>query len=267
MKQFLLALFVLSAGFLKSQCALTTSATPPTCASACDGSVTISLSAGCTAFPYNLVINGGTCTPTGTFVMTSSSITFSNLCGCASPYTAILYGATPIPIAFTNFTMFSGLPLTVVPAAFPATCSTCCDGTVQATTIGGTGPYSYTWTPVISTTSVANNACPGVYTICVADSKGCTSCSTVVVNFVPLGISENEITPVKISNSKDEIVISDIYPITNLNIFDLTGRIVYKIENGNQKEVRFNKGLFSKGIYVINIESSHRLSKHKIIIE
>ena len=91
--------------------------------------------------------------------------------------------------------------------------------------------------------------------------------NTVVVNFVPLGISENEITPVKISNSKDEIVISDIYPITNLNIFDLTGRIVYKIENGNQKEVRFNKGLFSKGIYVINIESSHRLSKHKIIIE
>ena len=267
MKQFLLVLFILSAGFMKSQCTLTTSVTPETCPGTCDAKVTVNLSPGCTAFPYNLVINGGTCTPTGTFVMNSSSITFSNLCSCTSPFTALLYGALPFPITFTTFTTFGGLPLTVVPAAFPATCSTCCDGTVQATTIGGTGPYSYTWTPSVSSGSVANNACPGVYTICVADSKGCTSCSTATVNFIPLGIVENEIAPVKISNTKDEIVVSDVYPIGVLMVYDLTGRLVFKSENSNQIEIRLPKSYFSKGVYVMSIEGSRRISKHKIILD
>lgn len=267
MKQFLLALFILSAGFMKSQCSLTTSVTPESCPGTCDAKVTVNLSPGCTAFPYNLVINGGTCTPTGTFVMTSSSITFSNLCSCTSPFTALLYGILPIPITFTTFTTFGGLPLTVVPAAFPATCSSCCDGSVTVNAIGGTGPYSYTWTPSVSTTSVLNTACPGVYTICASDSKGCTSCQTTTVNFIPLGISENEIAPVKISNTKDEIVVSDIYIISAVTVYDLTGRLVYKSENSNQKEIRLSKNQFNKGVYVMSVEGTRRQSKHKIIVE
>lgn len=267
MKKLLLSLFILSAGFMKSQCTLTSSVTPETCPGTCDAKVTINLSPGCTAFPYNLVINGGTCTPTGTFVMTSSSITFSNLCSCAGAYTAILYNSLSIPVAFTNFSLLSGLPLTIVPAAFPATCSSCCDGTVQATTIGGTGPYTYSWTPSVSTTSVANNACPGVYTVCVSDSKGCSSCATTTVNFVPLGISEHQNAAASISYQKDEIIISDITPISVLTVYDLTGRIVYKNENSGQKEIRLNKSEFNKGIYVLSIEGSKRQSKHKIIIE
>lgn len=267
MKQFLLALFILSAGLMKSQCSLTTSVTPESCPGTCDGMVTVNLSPACTAFPYNLVINGGTCTPTGTFVMTSSSITFSNLCSCTSPFTALLYGSLPFPITFTTFTTFSGLPLTLVPAAFPATCSSCCDGSVTVNAIGGTGPYSYTWTPPVATGSVLNSACVGVYTICASDSKGCSTCQTATVNFIPLGIAENEITPVKISNTKDEIVISDIYPVNTITVYDLTGRMVYKSENNNQKEIRINKSQFNKGIYVMSIEGTRRLSKHKIIIE
>jgi hypothetical protein len=267
MKQFLLVLFILSAGFIKSQCTITSSVTPPSCPGNCDAIVTLNLSPGCTAFPYNLSINGGSCTPTGTFVMTTSSMTFSNLCSCTGLYTVILSNSFSIPVAFTNFTIFGGVPLTIVPAAFPATCSTCCDGTVQATTIGGTSPYSYTWTPSVSTTSVANNACPGVYTVCVADSKGCTSCQTTTVNFIPLGISENEIAPVKISNTKDEIVISDIYTINTLTVYDLTGRLVYTSENSNQKEIRLNKNQFNKGVYVMSVEGARCQSKHKIIVE
>ena len=267
MKKLLLSLFILSAGFIKSQCSLTASVTPPTCASSCDGQVTINLSPGCTAFPYNLVINGGTCTPTGTFVMTSSSMTFSNLCGCTSPYTAMLYGALPFPITFTTFTTFTGLPLNVVAAGFPATCSSCCDGSVTANVIGGTGPYSYTWTPPASTGSVVSAACPGVYSVCVSDSKGCTSCATATVNFVPLGITEHQSSAASISYQKDEIVISDITPIGILTVYDLTGRIVYKNENSGQKEIRLNKNEFNKGIYVLSIEGSKRQSKHKIIIE
>lgn len=267
MKQFLLVLFILSAGFMKSQCTLTSSVTPESCPGNCDASFTLNLSPGCTAFPYNLTINGGSCTPSGTFVMTSSSMTFSNLCSCTGLYSAIVTNSLSFPVAFTNFSILGGVPLTVVPAAFPATCSTCCDGTVQATTIGGTGPYSYSWTPAVTSGSVANNACPGVYTVCVSDSKGCNSCSTATVNFIPLGITEHQNAQSAISYQKDEIVITDILPIETLMVYDLTGRVVFKNDHLGQKEIRLNKSQFNKGIYVVSIEGSSRLSKHKIIVE
>lgn len=267
MKHFLLAFFILTAGLIKSQCALTASVTPETCAGTCDAKVTINLSPGCTAFPYNLVINGGTCTPTGTFVMTGSSITFSNLCGCTGLYTATLYGSLPFPITFTTFTIFSGLPLTIVAAPFPATCSSCCDGSVTANTLGGTAPYSYTWTPSVTTGSAASSVCPGTYSVCVSDSKGCSTCTTVTVNFVPLSIEENQKGDAKVLNSREELIISDEAPLGVVLIYDLTGRQVYKSDKSNQKELRISKSQFNKGVYVLSIEGSKRFSKHKIIIE
>lgn len=67
--------------------------------------------------------------------------------------------------------------------------------------------------------------------------------------------------------SKDEIVVSDAMPINIVTVYDLTGRLVYKSENNNQKEIRLNKSQFNKGIYVMSIEGNRRFSKHKIIIE
>lgn len=267
MKQFLLALFILSFGFMKSQCSLTSSVTAPSCPGNCDGMVTINLSPGCTAFPYNLVINGGSCTPTGTFVMNSSSITFSNICNCGSPYSAILYGTGPFPIAFTNFVVNSGPPVTNGQFSnSPATCSACCNGTINTITGGGTGPYSYTWTPMGGSTGTLSNACPGVYTLCVSDSKGCQVCNTYTVG-IATSVVENETIPVKVMYSKEEILITDAMPINTITVYDLTGRLVYKSENNNQKEIRLSKSQFNKGIYVMSIEGNKRLSKHKIIIE
>ena len=103
--------------------------------------------------------------------------------------------------------------------------------------------------------------------MCATDSKGCSACSTVTVNFISLGIVENETAQVKVSNSKDEIVISDILPINTIVVYDLTGRLVYKSENAGQKEIRLNKNQFNKGVYVMSIEGNHRQAKLKIIID
>lgn len=266
MRKYLLVLFIISAGFMKSQCAMTASVTQPSCPSNCDGSVTITLSASCTAFPYVLTINGGSCTPSGSYTMTSASITFSNLCSCGSPFSAILYSGS-FPVAFTNFAVNAGPPVTNGPFNnAPASCSACCNGSISTVTGGGTGPYSYTWTPMGGSTGTLTNACPGVYTLCVADSKGCTVCNTYTVGF-STALVENETTPVKVMYSKDEILITNATPINTITIYDLTGRLVYKSENNNQKEIRLNKNQFNKGIYVMSVEGNKRLSKHKIIIE
>lgn len=266
MKKLLLALFILAAGLMKSQCSLTASVTPPSCPGNCDASVTITIGAACTAFPYTLTINGGSCTPSGSFTMTSSAITFSNLCGCGSPFSAVLMSGS-FPVAFTNFAIFDGIPVTNFQVSnAPASCSACCDGTITTSTGGGTAPYSYTWSPVGGNTGTLTNACPGVYTLCVTDSKGCSACNSYTMGF-STGISEKEIAPVQIMYSKEEIVIIDVMPINTIIIYDLTGRLVFKSENNTQKEFRLNKNQFNKGIYVINVEGVKRISKHKIIIE
>lgn len=163
--------------------------------------------------------------------------------------------------------MFAGAPVTN--GQFnnaPATCSSCCNGSITTVTGGGTGPYSYTWSPVGGSTGTITNACPGVYTLCVADSKGCTACNTYTVGF-STGLIDNQLTPVKVANLKEEIIISDESPINTITVYDLTGRLVYKSENNNQKEIRLNKNQFNKGVYVMSIEGSRRLSKLKFIVE
>jgi hypothetical protein len=266
MKQFLLALFILSFGLAKSQCTLTASTTPPSCPGNCDGSVVLTLT-GCSAFPYNMSINSGTCTAISATSFTAATMTFTGLCNCTSPYSVILTNTLSFPVAFTNFAMFAGAPVTN--AQFnnaPASCSSCCTGSITTFTGGGTGPYSYTWTPTGGNTGTLTNACPGVYTLCVQDSKGCQVCNTYTVGF-STGIIDNATDPVKIMYSKEEILISDAMPIHTITVYDLTGRMVYKSENNNQKEIRLNKNLFNKGVYVMSLEGSTRLSKHKIIIE
>lgn len=268
MKQFLLALFIFSAGLIKSQCTLTASVTNPSCPGNCDGSVVLTLTgSGCTAFPYNMTISGGSCTPISATSFTAATMTFTGLCSCAGLYNVILTNAISFPIAFTNFTIFGGIPITTGQLNnVPASCLSCCDGSIATVTGGGTSPYTYTWTPSAASSSTLTNACPGVYTLCVTDSKGCTSCSAYTIGF-STGVAEHETNPVKVMYSKDEILITDAAPINTVTVYDLTGRAVYKAENGNQKEFRLSKNQFNKGVYVMSIEGNNRLSKHKIIIE
>lgn len=59
-----------------------------------------------------------------------------------------------------------------------ATCGTCADGTLGGWATGGTAPYSYSWSPSGQTTQSATGLLPGVYTVCITDANGCTSCAT-----------------------------------------------------------------------------------------
>lgn len=61
----------------------------------------------------------------------------------------------------------------------------------------GTPPYTYTWSPPVSTSSVANNLGPGTYNINVKDANGCTAFTQLIIvsannptiNFTPKNVS------------------------------------------------------------------------------
>jgi len=51
------------------------------------------------------------------------------------------------------------------------------NGTVSVTTIGGTAPYSYTWSPSGDTTAISANLTAGTYFVTIIDDNGCSPSS------------------------------------------------------------------------------------------
>ncbi|MEM0519287.1 Ig-like domain-containing protein, partial [Aequorivita flava] len=56
------------------------------------------------------------------------------------------------------------------------------DGTATANPVGGTPPYTYSWSPGGETTQTITGLSAGVYTVTVTDANGCTAVATTTVN-------------------------------------------------------------------------------------
>jgi gliding motility-associated-like protein len=95
--------------------------------------------------------------PAGTYTV---SVTDKNLCTVTN--TVIVTQPTSV---------------TLVPASTNANCTTNGSGTVTAG--GGTGPYTYTWSPTGGNAATASGLTPGIYTITTMDSKLCPRTATI----------------------------------------------------------------------------------------
>lgn len=62
----------------------------------------------------------------------------------------------------------------------PATCGMS-DGDVGVFVSGGTGPFTYAWTPNVGNTQVVNNVSSGLYNVVVTDANGCSASENIVV--------------------------------------------------------------------------------------
>ncbi|MFN7013796.1 MAG: gliding motility-associated C-terminal domain-containing protein, partial [Bacteroidia bacterium] len=62
-------------------------------------------------------------------------------------------------------------------------CNGSCDGSISAVVTGGSGNYSYLWTPGAQTSSFINGLCEGTYVVQVTDiNSGCTSFNLTNIN-------------------------------------------------------------------------------------
>lgn len=113
------------------------------------------------------------------------TFTISPAIGGAGTYSANLVG--PVTDLCGNICIFpASLPFNVgsftyTTSSIPATCtSSNGSATVNVT---GAGPFTYTWSPNVSSSGTANNLAAGVYTVTITDqSNGCTSTDTIHVN-------------------------------------------------------------------------------------
>ena len=149
----------------------TNSTTPDVCNS-CTGTATVNVSGGNPPFTYQWLPSGGNAaTATGLCAGTYSClVTDQNSCGI--PDTVVVNvgnnGTVSAQVAQTD-----------------ATCFGACDGSLTLTPSAGNAPFTYAWTPNVSTTNTASGLCAGVYSVLVTDANGCSATLTYTVTQPP----------------------------------------------------------------------------------
>jgi gliding motility-associated-like protein len=138
------------------------------CNGAADGSATLSLSGG--TAPYSSTWNT---------VPTLSGLNQTALSG--GTYKVVVVdakGCSDSVLVIIN----EPAPLAISAADLTKSCSELSTGSAQATATGGTTPYTWQWNSVpVQTTPNLLGVSPGIYTVIVWDSKGCSGTATIPV--------------------------------------------------------------------------------------
>ncbi|TAL62492.1 MAG: hypothetical protein EPN85_02680, partial [Bacteroidetes bacterium] len=136
------------------------------CNGVCTGSVTATASGGMGAYTYNWAPGGyATASVTG-LCANVYSLTVTDANGCTKTATVTLSQPTA---------------LTSVPSGTNVNCFNQCDGTASANAGGGTGAYTYLWSPGGCTTAICSNLCNATYSVTVTDQNGCTIEKTIIL--------------------------------------------------------------------------------------
>ncbi|PCI98529.1 MAG: hypothetical protein COB15_05710 [Flavobacteriales bacterium] len=158
------------------------------------------ISVTCGIFTFDAIIN-----PVSCYGNCDGSIEIINLTGGTSPYSFMWIsplgpiGPTASNLCIGNLTIYitddNGVScqhtffvpesdsIQVTLQSTSVSCFGGSDGSLCVSNItGGTAPYTYMWNdPSLQLTQCAIFLIPGVYTVCVVDSNGCTVCATDIV--------------------------------------------------------------------------------------
>lgn len=235
--------------------------TDASCNGFCDGTIC------CTG------VSGGTPAYTYLWNDPSASTTPCLISACAGNYFLIITdanGCTTIIPAVVNEPPL----IQITEVISDVSCSTCCDGNFQLNLIGGTAPYSISYSGGYSPPQ--GDLCQGIYNYCVTDESGCSTCDSVLVSF-PLSIRNNEpINSFAIypnPNNGEFAIEFDVAEKENsfIEIKNVLGQTVKTINNNvfvkgiNKTEIDVRE--FSSGLYFVQLQYGNRIIREKIIKE
>ncbi|MEO6039290.1 MAG: PKD domain-containing protein, partial [Saprospiraceae bacterium] len=154
---------------------------PVSCFGGNNGSVTVVTSAGTPGFTYAWSPNGGTgatasALTAGTYTVT---VTDANMCSATATSTIAQ------PPALQHTTTISS-----------ASCGLA-NGSASVAETGGASPYTYAWSPMGGSGSMALNLNTGNYVLSITDQQGCTDTVQVaIMNTPPVQLSITNVVPV-----------------------------------------------------------------------
>ncbi|MBL7957839.1 MAG: SprB repeat-containing protein, partial [Flavobacteriales bacterium] len=148
--------------------------TPENCTAPCTGTATVSPTGGTgaiTVFWDPPPGSGqGTNIATGLCAGINYTVTLTDFNGCDSTFA---------------FTVDPFAPILPNSSTTPVSCSGACDGTATVGPTGGTGPYTYLWSPGGQDTPQVTGLCEGVYTVTITDANGCSIDAQVLITGPP----------------------------------------------------------------------------------
>ena len=163
------------------------------CSGAFSGGVTLGVASGGTA-PFTYLLSTGATNNTGIFSSALSAggytYTVTDAHGCMANGSFQITDPTLLTVSITSQTNET---------CFPAD-----NGTASVTALGGTGPYSFSWTGSVTQASTTANPnlvtglAAGTYIVTVTDSKGCVGVQTITItqpaNLNPVVVSKIDAT-------------------------------------------------------------------------
>lgn len=171
-----------------------------TCPGACDGSATVTPSAGNPPYSYSW---------TNVLPPNDTNQTITNLCSGIT-YTVTVTDNISCVSVDTISIYSTGLSLTIT-SVVPETCFGDCDGSATVAVSNGTSPYSYLWTPTAppDTLPTATGLCVGNYMVAVTDNLSCSdSISTSVTGPNILTVSASLNIPISCNGICDGVAIA-----------------------------------------------------------
>ena len=179
----------------------------------------------------------------------------------------------------TGCTNMSGSSSIIEPLALSLTVTSIdanlgvCNGSATASVIGGNMPYNYLWDdPAAQTTQSATGLCAGTYNVMVTDANACTLSNSIFVGPVT-GIQEydNNAILAVYPNPASEIIhigLTGFQAEWRLEILDFTGKLVYRENNLNDKQINLNTEALPSGIYLVKaIGGNATIKTVRIVIE
>lgn len=146
-----------------------TALTPVSCFGGTNGSAQVSGIGGTAPYLYAWSPSGGINNLATNLSVGSYSCQVTDAHGCLVNQVVQINGPSAISVGTSSIS--------------PATCGSN-NGSLSLLTSGGTGTYSYSWTPSVGSSSTLSNLFSGTYSVVVSDQNGCTGALSVGINSI-----------------------------------------------------------------------------------
>ncbi|RYY60632.1 MAG: hypothetical protein EOO05_09215 [Chitinophagaceae bacterium] len=168
-----------------TQIIATTTQVNITCNGSATGSATVSATGGAGSYTYNWLPSGGTAATATGLAAGTYTVTVTDVSGCSVSKSVTLTEAPALVLTGTSIN---------------ESCVGMNDGSATVSVTGGTGAYTYNWSPSGGTGATASGLAAGTYTVTVTDASGCSSARAFVITGKPLP-SVNAVTSESICNN------------------------------------------------------------------
>jgi hypothetical protein len=221
------------------------------CAGASDGELSVSVTGGASPYTYSWG-NGSTTSVINGLAPGSYVVTVTDSDNCFQ--TTLLLVDSPDPLA-----VGTAVTNIILPAS----------GSAALAVIGGTAPYSYTWSNGTTDAALINITTPGNYAYTVTDSNGCTSSGSVDISI--LGSNTNldayqwVLFPNPTSHSLNIRIDGMAAQTVQVQIIGLDGKLCRDERRDIQAEFNVDVQQLPQGTYLLRIVSDEAVLEKRFV--